>query len=94
MVANEMFLDSVVKRESAVSIAKHLGYRPLSYRSAKAKLSFTINDPVDTPPTLTLPKFSIPKSKPLYFLFIGVISCFRTWFLVIQKKENCFTTPY
>jgi hypothetical protein len=58
MVANEMFLDSVVKRESAVSIAKHLGYRPLSYRSAKAKVSFTINNPVDTPPTLTLPKFS------------------------------------
>ena len=28
MVANEMFLDSVVKRESAVSIAKHLGYTP------------------------------------------------------------------
>jgi len=58
MVANEMFLDSVVKRESAVSIAKHLGYRPLSYRSAKAKVSFTINNPVDTPPILTLPKFS------------------------------------
>jgi len=58
MVANEMFLDSVVKRESAVSIAKHLGYRPLSYRSAKARVSFTINNPVDTPPSLTLPKFS------------------------------------
>jgi hypothetical protein len=58
MVANEMFLDSVVKRESAVSIAKHLGYRPLSYRSAKSKVSFTINEPVDNPPTLTLPKFS------------------------------------
>jgi hypothetical protein len=58
MVANEMFLDSVVKRESAVSIAKHLGYIPLSYRSAKARVSFTINNPVDTPPSLTLPKFS------------------------------------
>ena len=58
MVANEMFLDSAVKRSSAVSIAKHLGYTPLSYRSAKAKVSFTINDPVGTPSTLTLPKFS------------------------------------
>lgn len=58
MVANEMFLDSAVKKSSAVSIAKHLGYTPLSYRSAKAKVSFTINDPVGTPSTLTLPKFS------------------------------------
>jgi hypothetical protein len=58
MVANEMFLDSAVKRSSAVSIAKHLGYTPTSYRSAKAKVTFTINDPVDLPATLTLPKFS------------------------------------
>jgi hypothetical protein len=58
MVANEMFLDSAVKRSSAVSIAKHLGYTPVSYRSAKAKVTFTINDPVGNPSTLTLPKFS------------------------------------
>ena len=58
MVANEMFLDSVVKRESAVSIAKHLGYTPLSYRSARARVTFTIPNPIGTPATLTLPKFS------------------------------------
>lgn len=58
MVANEMFLDSAVKRESAVSIAKHLGYTPLSYRSARAKVSFTVPNPVGLPSTLTLPKFS------------------------------------
>ena len=58
MVANEMFLDSVVKRESAVSIAKHLGYTPLSYRSARAKVTFTISNPVGAPATLTLPKFA------------------------------------
>ena len=58
MVANEMFLDSVVKRESAVSIAKHLGYTPLSYRSARAKVTFTIPNPVGAPATLTLPKFA------------------------------------
>jgi hypothetical protein len=57
MVANEMFLDSAVKRESAVSIAKHLGYTPLSYKSARAKLSFTVT-PLDTPTSLTLPRFS------------------------------------
>ena len=58
MVANEMFLDSAVKRESAVSISKHLGYTPLSYRSAKAQVSFVIANPAGNPTTLTLPKFS------------------------------------
>ena len=58
MVANEMFLDSAVKRESAVSIAKHLGYTPLSYRSARAKVAFTVQDPAGNPSSLTLPKFS------------------------------------
>jgi hypothetical protein len=58
MVANEMFLDSANKRESAISIAKHLGYTPLSYRSARAKISFVADTPVGNPSTLTLPKFS------------------------------------
>jgi hypothetical protein len=58
MVSNEMFLDSASKRASAVSIAKHLGYTPLSYKSAKAKVSFVANAPADLPTTLTLPKFS------------------------------------
>jgi len=58
MVANEMFLDSAVKRESAVSIAKHLGYTPLSYRSAKATVSFTVPAPTGNPSSLTLPKYS------------------------------------
>lgn len=58
MVANEMFLDSAVKRESAVSIAKHLGYTPLSYRSARATLDFTIPTPEGLPSTVTLPKFT------------------------------------
>ncbi len=34
MVANEMFLDSAVKRQSAVSLAKHLGYTPSSIKSS------------------------------------------------------------
>jgi hypothetical protein len=58
MVANEMFLDSAVKRQSAVSIAKHLGYTPLSYRSARAKVSFSVPDPIGLPTSLTLPKYS------------------------------------
>lgn len=58
MVANEMFLDSAVKRESAVSIAKHLGYTPLSYRSATAKVLFVVPNPAGNPSSLTLPKYS------------------------------------
>jgi len=58
MVANEMFLDSAVKRESAVSIAKHLGYTPLSYRSARAAVTFEVPEPIGSPGVLTLPRFS------------------------------------
>ena len=58
MVANEMFLDSAIKRESAVSLAKHLGYTPLSYRSARAKVSLTVPNPANSPPSLTLPQYS------------------------------------
>ena len=38
MVANEMFLDTAVKRSSIVSLAKHLGYTPNSIRASKAKI--------------------------------------------------------
>ena len=58
MVVNEMFLDSAVKRASAVSIAKHLGYTPLSATGAKASLSFEVVDPTGTPNFLTLDKYT------------------------------------
>lgn len=58
MASNEMFLDSAVKRESAVSIAKHLGYTPVSFRSARATVSFEVLNPTNSPSTLTLPKFT------------------------------------
>jgi len=45
MVVNEMFLDSAVKRSSAVSIAKHLGYTPVSARGAVAKRSIRVDKP-------------------------------------------------
>ena len=41
MVANEMFLDSAIKRDSVVSHAKSLGYTPRSSRSAKATVDIT-----------------------------------------------------
>jgi len=58
MVVNEMFLDSAVKKASAISIAKHLGYTPLSPRGARAKLTFTVANPTNNPASLTLEKFT------------------------------------
>lgn len=54
MLANEMFLDSAVKKSSAISIAKHLGYTPSSVRSARATVTVTVNGPSGSPSTLTL----------------------------------------
>lgn len=59
MLANEMFLDSAVKRESTVSIAKHLGYVPASTVSARALLTFDVLDPANDPATLTLERFTV-----------------------------------
>lgn len=42
LTANEMFLDSAVKRSSVVSIAKSMGYTPRSKTSARASLTVTI----------------------------------------------------
>ena len=58
MVANEMFLDSAVKRESAVSIAKHLGYTPSSIRGARAMITFDVISPTGNPPSLTMEKYT------------------------------------
>jgi hypothetical protein len=58
MIINEMFLDSAVKRESAVSIAKHLGYVPRSTKSARAIVTFDVTNPVGSPPILTLERFT------------------------------------
>lgn len=58
MLANEMFLDSAVKRSSAVSLAKHVGYISRSARSAKAVINLTVQDPTDSPATLTLDQYT------------------------------------
>jgi hypothetical protein len=42
MVANESFLDSAIKRNSVVSIAKSLGYTPRSARAATAYVDFSV----------------------------------------------------
>ena len=57
MVSNEAFIDSAVKRNSVVSIAKTMGYTPRSARSAKAVIDLTIvPDPAFVSTSLTLTK--------------------------------------
>ena len=58
MLANEMFLDSAVKRESAVSIAKHLAYTPRSVKCAEAVVDILISSPTGSPTSLTLPRYT------------------------------------
>lgn len=58
MLANEMFLDSAVKRTSAVSLAKHLGYTPRSVRGAVATLTIQVNSPTGSPTSLTMDRYT------------------------------------
>jgi len=48
MIANEMFLDSALLRDSIISHAKELNYLPRSFRSAVANVNITIDDPVSS----------------------------------------------
>lgn len=58
MVINEMFLDSAVKRSSAVSIAKHLGYTPTSARSSRANIDVTVTNPTGLPTNLSMDRYT------------------------------------
>ena len=57
MVANEMFLDSAVQRNSVVSHAKLLNYTPKSAVAPKAVVNVRVNQ-VTGDATLTIPKFT------------------------------------
>ena len=43
MVSNEVFLDSATLRENVVSIARNIGYLPRSRKSARARVTFSID---------------------------------------------------
>ena len=53
MSANECFLDSATLRENVVALARNIGYVPRSRRSARARISFTVDGLSETS-TLTL----------------------------------------
>jgi hypothetical protein len=56
MVVNESFLDSATLRENVVSLARNVGYVPLSRRAATAKISFSLSNLNSTVKTATLKK--------------------------------------
>jgi len=66
MVANEMFLDTAVLRQSVVSHAKSLGYTPLSSVASQATVNVTITKANSDPTVLlTMPRFSSFSSDSL-----------------------------
>ena len=71
--ANEMFIDSAVKRNSVTSIAKTLGYTPTSRRSARANITLQIRPPESfTNTSLTVTRdtpFTAKTAKNTYTFF-------------------------
>lgn len=58
MAVNEVFIDSAVKRESVVSLAKMLNYTPRSIKAAQAKVNLTVNSVVGSPASLVVDRYS------------------------------------
>lgn len=56
MVVNESFIDSATLRENVVSLARNVGYVPLSRRAATANITFTLSGVNSTYKTATLKK--------------------------------------
>lgn len=54
MAVNEAFIDSATLRENVVSLAKNIGYVPRSKRSARAKVSFSVDTTGFESKTVTL----------------------------------------
>ena len=63
MVANESFIDSAIKRESVVSIAKQLGYTPRSYRASAASVDIVWAAPTSTNSTFDTFKTSVARGE-------------------------------
>lgn len=58
LAVNEMFLDSAIKRNSVVSLAKTLGYTPRSAKCASAIVNVTITSSTAGPNSVTIPAYS------------------------------------
>ena len=65
MIANEMFLDTALMRESVVSHAKMLGYTPRSSVAPRATVNLQITRDYGSASSLTLPRFTKFASAPI-----------------------------
>ena len=65
MIANEMFMDTALLRDSIVSHAKLLGYTPVSSVSPRAKVQLQITRSSGTQTTLVLPKYTKFQCAPI-----------------------------
>lgn len=66
MIANEMFFDTALLRDSVVSHAKLLGYTPVSAVAPRALVNLQITRPAgNTQTTLALPKYTKFQSLPI-----------------------------
>lgn len=89
LLANEMFIDSAIKRGSVVSIAKALGYTPRSVKSARIEAVITVVPATGfTGTTLTL-------SKTVAFSGTGPTGSSYTFYpekdVTVSKIGNSFT---
>ena len=62
MIANEMFIDTAINRNSLMSLSKMLGYLPRSRKSAYANTTLSIT-PTDSPSNITVAKNTKFKSE-------------------------------
>ena len=62
MVANEMFIDSAINRNSLMSLSKMLGYLPRSRKSSYANVNISVT-PNDSPTNITIAKNTRFKSE-------------------------------
>ena len=58
MAVNEVFIDSAVKRESVVSLAKLLNYTPRSSKGSIAKINLTVNNVQGNPNSLIIDRYT------------------------------------
>tara|TARA_Y100000361_G_scaffold29928_2_gene24722 strand:+ start:629 stop:2500 length:1872 start_codon:yes stop_codon:yes gene_type:complete len=62
MIANEMFIDTAIKRNSLMSLSKMLGYLPKSRKSSYANVTIAVT-PTDSPSNVTIAKNTKFKSE-------------------------------
>lgn len=58
LAVNELFLDSAIKRNSVISLAKTLGYTPRSATCSYADVNIQITVPTTGPSVVTIPAYS------------------------------------